>query len=129
MSDCSDLDEEEKALKRKQRQEMKLQNVLTKEEAANKNIYAEDTNKLDIIMNLNSLKLLAISKQIEIYPGQEVDLSQFVSIMKTILLGTTLSIRDDFIQSLVDLFYRCNKNSGHTIKFEDLTSYLIEHEI
>jgi hypothetical protein len=69
MSDCSDLDEEEKALKRKQRQEMKLQNVLTKEEAANKNIYAEDTNKLDIIMNLNSLKLLAISKQIEIYPG------------------------------------------------------------
>jgi hypothetical protein len=75
MSDCSDLDEEEKALKRKQRQEMKLQNVLTKEEAANKNIYAEDTNKLDIIMNLNSLKLLAISKQIEIYPGQEVDLS------------------------------------------------------
>ena len=75
MSDCSDLDEEEKALKRKQRQEMKLQNVLTKEEAATKNIYAEDTNKLDIIMNLNSLKLLAISKQIEIYPGQEVDLS------------------------------------------------------
>ena len=75
MSDCSDLDEEEKALKRKQRQEMKLQNVLTKEGAANKNIYAEDTNKLDIIMNLNSLKLLAISKQIEIYPGQEVDLS------------------------------------------------------
>lgn len=69
MSDCSDLDEEEKALKRKERQEMKLQNVLTKEEAANKNIYAEDTNKLDIIMNLNSLKLLAISKQIEIYPG------------------------------------------------------------
>lgn len=69
MSDCSDLDEEEKALKRKQRQEMKLQNVITKEEAANKNIYAEDTNKLDIIMNLNSLKLLAISKQIEIYPG------------------------------------------------------------
>jgi hypothetical protein len=69
MSDCSDLDEEEKAVKRKQRQEMKLQNVLTKEEAANKNIYAEDTNKLDIIMNLNSLKLLAISKQIEIYPG------------------------------------------------------------
>ena len=75
MSDCSDLDEEEKALKRRQRLEAKQANVLSKEEAANKNIYAEDTNKLDIIMNLNSLKLLAISKQIEIYPGEEVDLS------------------------------------------------------
>lgn len=49
--------------------------------------------------------------------------------MKSVLDDTKLSNRDDFIQSLVDLFYRCNKNSGHTIKFEDLTSYLIEHEI
>lgn len=129
MSDCSDLDEDERAMKRKQRQEAKSRKVLSKEEAANKNIYADDPNKLDIIMNLNSLKLLAISKQIEFYPNEEVDLTQFVDIMKSVLADTKLSNRDDFIQSLVDLFYRCNKNSGQTIKFEDLTSYLIEHEI
>jgi WD40 repeat protein len=49
--------------------------------------------------------------------------------MKTVLEDTDLATRDDFIQSLVDLFYRCNKNSSHYIKFEDLTSYLIDHEI
>jgi len=29
----------------------------------------------------------------------------------------------------VDLFYRINKENNLTIKFEDLTTYLIEHEI
>ena len=29
----------------------------------------------------------------------------------------------------MDLFYRSNKKNLPTIKFEDLTSYLIEHEI
>jgi hypothetical protein len=102
---------------------------LSKEEAAARSIYTNDPNKLDVIMNLNSLKLLAISKQIEIYPNEEVDLSQFVALMKNVLDDTKLSTRDDFIQSLVDLFYRCNKKNGSYIKFEDLTSYLIEHEI
>ena len=118
-----------RALRRKQRLEAKSSGVLSKEEAATKNIYADDPNKLDIIMNLNSLKLLAISKQIELYPNEEVDLTQFVNLMKVVLDDTKLSLRDDFIQSLVDLFYRCNKNSSHSIKFEHLTSYLIEHEI
>jgi hypothetical protein len=48
-------------------------------------------------MNLNSLKLLAISKQIELYPNEEVDLTQFVSIMKSVLNETKLSVRDDFV--------------------------------
>lgn len=29
----------------------------------------------------------------------------------------------------MDLFYRINKENNLTIKFEDLTTYLIEHEI
>jgi hypothetical protein len=128
-SEESDLDDDMRALRRKQRLEAKSSGVLSKEEAATKNIYADDPNKLDIIMNLNSLKLLAISKQIELYPNEEVDLTQFVNLMKVVLDETKLSLRDDFIQSLVDLFYRCNKNSSHSIKFEHLTSYLIEHEI
>jgi len=49
--------------------------------------------------------------------------------MKSVLEDTELATRDDFIQSLVDLFYRCNKNGSSYIKFEDLTSYLIDHEI
>lgn len=46
-----------------------------REQGANRNIYAEDPNKLDVIMNLTSLKLLAVSKQIDLYPSEEVDLS------------------------------------------------------
>lgn len=80
-------------------------------------------------MNLNSLKLLAVSKQIELYPDESVDVMQFVTIMKSVMEDSALGKRDDFIQSLVDLFYRCNKTSSSTIKFDDLTSYLIEHEI
>lgn len=37
--------------------------------------------------------------------------------------------RDDFISQLVDLFNRSNKTNAETIKFKDLTNYLIEHEI
>ena len=40
-----------------------------------------------------------------------------------------MSKREDFIQQLVDLFYKSNKENNATIKFADLTSYLIEHEI
>ena len=49
--------------------------------------------------------------------------------MKDILGDTKLSEREDFVSELVDLFYRANKTHGDTIKFQDLTSYLIEHEI
>ena len=49
--------------------------------------------------------------------------------MKEILVDTKLTTRDEFVSDLVDLFYRANKSHGETIKFEDLTSYLIEHEI
>lgn len=37
--------------------------------------------------------------------------------------------KDNFIESLVDLFYRAKQTSSKTIKFEQLTAYLIEHEI
>lgn len=49
--------------------------------------------------------------------------------MKQILEDTSLSKREEFVKDLVDLFYRANKNKSLTIQFEDLTSFLIEHEI
>lgn len=49
--------------------------------------------------------------------------------MKEVLEDSKLTTRDEFVSDLVDLFFRTNKNRGETIKFEDLTSYLIEHEI
>ena len=49
--------------------------------------------------------------------------------MKEVLEDTKLTTRDEFVSDLVDLFFRANKSHGETIKFEDLTSYLIEHEI
>lgn len=62
-------------------------------------------------------------------PGQEVDLEQFVKIMKEVLKDTSLSDRPEFITEMVDLFYRINKELDLTIAFEDLTTYLIDHEI
>ena len=42
---------------------------------------------------------------------------------------TSLFDREDFTSELVDLFYRINKDNVLTIKFEDITTYLIDHEI
>jgi hypothetical protein len=86
-------------------------------------------DKLDLINNLNSMKLLAISEQFELFPNEQVDVDQFVNIMKEVLDDSKLMKRDEFVSDLVDLFYRANKTHEDTIKFEDLTSYLIEHEI
>lgn len=62
-------------------------------------------------------------------PGQQVDLDQFVIIMKEVLKDTILSDRIEFISEMVDLFYRINKDCRPAIKFEDMTTYLIDHEI
>ena len=39
-------------------------------------------DKLDLINNLNSIKLLAVSEAFEAYPDERVDVDQFVKIMK-----------------------------------------------
>jgi hypothetical protein len=70
-------------------------------------------------------------------PGEEVDLNQFVRIMGEVLKDTVLSEREEFISELVDMFYRvvkkisinANKEESTTIMFEDLTTFLITHEI
>ena len=102
---------------------------MTREAFEVSNIYAEDANQLDLIKNISSMELLAISEQFDYYPGEELDLAQFVKVMKEVMHDNVLCKREDFIQQLVDLFYRSNKTNAPTIKFQDLTSYLIEHEI
>ena len=82
-----------------------------------------------MITNLNSIKLLQVSELFEMMPGEEVDLDQFVKIMVEVLSDTCLSSREEFITELVDLFFRINKENDDTIAFEDLTTYLIDHEI
>lgn len=62
-------------------------------------------------------------------PGEEVDLDQFVKIMREVFKETMLEKRDEFISELVDLFYRINKDCKPAIAFEDMTTYLIDHEI
>jgi hypothetical protein len=49
--------------------------------------------------------------------------------MQTVLSDTSLSTRKELLTELVDMFFRINKHNDKTIKFEDLTSYLIDHEI
>ncbi len=85
--------------------------------------------KLDMINNLNSAKLLMISEQFDEYPGQEVDVQQFVDIMVGVMRGTEVGGREDFKEQLVDLFFRANKARAETIRFEHFTAFLIEHEI
>ena len=58
-----------------------------------------------------------------------MDVDHFVKIMKQVLEDTRLVKREDFVSNLVDLFYRANKTHGPTIQFENLTSFLIDHEI
>ncbi len=84
---------------------------------------------MDLINNLNSIKLLSISEKFNVYPDQDVTLDEFVQIMTKVMAESSLSDRDNFIESLVDLFYRAKQTSSKTIKFEQLTAYLIEHEI
>ena len=43
------------------------------------------------------MDLLAISEQFDNYPGEELDLDQFVRIMKEVMHDNPLSQRDDFI--------------------------------
>lgn len=62
-------------------------------------------------------------------PLQEADLEQFVNIMQEVLKDTDLNTRPEFISELVDLFYRINCENDLTIKFNDVTTYLIDHEI
>jgi len=47
--------------------------------------------------------------------------------MKEILGDTSLVERENFVMELVDLFFRAKQ--GSFLRFENLTSYLIEHEI
>ena len=48
-------------------------------------------------------------------PGEEVDLDQFVKIMKEVLKDTVLCERDEFISELRDMFFRINKENDDTI--------------
>lgn len=49
--------------------------------------------------------------------------------MSEVLKDHVISDRIDFISELVDIFFRIKPDTASTIKFEDLTTYLIDHEI
>lgn len=49
-----------------------------------------DPNKLDLINNLNSMKLIQISEAFDKFPNQQVDVETFVNIMKEILGDSSL---------------------------------------
>lgn len=46
---------------------------MTREAFEVTNIYGEDINQLDLIKNISSTELLAISEQFNGYPGEELD--------------------------------------------------------
>lgn len=97
--------------------------------AESNNIYQRDPNQLDLIKGISSMELLNIAEKFDCYPGEELDLHQFIKTMKDVIGDCALSRREDFYMQIYDLFFRSNKKNQETIKFSDLTSYLIEHEI
>lgn len=97
-------------------------------EAGGESILLDDPNKFDLINHLSSVKLLSISEAFDRFPKGCVDVEHFVNIMKEILSDTQLVDRPEFVSELVDLFYRSSATKV-SIMFEDLTTYLIEHEI
>jgi hypothetical protein len=92
------------------------------------NIYSEDPNRLDMIANLTSSRLLEISERFDMYPSAtqhrksgseqplngQVDCAQFVKLMTDIMGNTEIGRRADFPEKLVDLFFRASKNSDKT---------------
>lgn len=115
------------AQKGKKKENMDMQNLFS--EDPSKFNFINLLDKIDIINNLNQIKLLQISEHFEIIPDGKCDLAQFVKIMSEVLRDSALSTRVDFISELVDLYYRIQKDSDNTIKFDDITTYLIDHEI
>ena len=73
---------------------------MTREAFEVSNIYDEDSNQLDLIKKISSMELLKISEQFDYYPGEELDLQQFVKVMKDIMHANDNEIckREDFIQ-------------------------------
>jgi len=62
-------------------------------------------------------------------PKEGVDVEQFVKLMQELLKDSQLVYNEEFVTVLVDLFFRINKENDDDIKFEDITTYLIDHEI
>ena len=72
---------------------------------------------MDLIKGINSSELRSIADKFDDYPGEEVDLEQFVKIMHGELAEQPIAQRENFIEQLVDLFNRSNKTNSATIKF------------
>ena len=61
------------------------------------NIYVKDPNQLDLIKGISSMELLNIAEKFDQYPGEELDLQQFVDIMREVIGDCTMSRREDYI--------------------------------
>ena len=88
------------------------------------NIFTEDKNKMELLQNLKTMRLLEVSEKFNLYPDGEVLCNEFIEIMTEALedrdkdARSQISCRDDFIQQLVDLFYRCKQTTSKKLKFE-----------
>ena len=70
---------------------------MTREAFEVSNIYGEDTNQLDLIKNVSSTDLLNITEKFALYPNEELDLDQFINVMKDVMHDNPLREREDFI--------------------------------
>ena len=72
---------------------------------------------MELIKSVTSNELLNIADKFDQYPGEEIDLQQFVKIMHEELADTAVAKREDFVEQLVDLYNRSNLSNSDTIKF------------
>ena len=61
------------------------------------NIYMKDMNQLDLCTAISSMEMLKIADKFDQYPGEELDLEQFVNTMKDVIGDHGIARREDYI--------------------------------
>jgi len=86
-----------KRRKEQKRRAKPAHKALTRDDIEVGNIYAPDRNRMQLLQNLNSIKLLQIAEQFSMYPDSTVTIEEFIEIMSEALKDSAISDNDNFI--------------------------------
>ncbi len=127
----SDSDKPPKRIRgiRKSQREAKMKLRKKKKVEESQMSMVDDPNQIDLISNLNLMKMISVSEAFDKFPSGKVDVETFINIMKEVLSDTQIVRREAFVSEMVDLFFRAKSDEKKHMQFEDFTTYLIEHEI
>ena len=78
---------------------------------------------------LTSFVWVSLQEAFRKYPNDSMDVEQFVKSLTKLLVKTDIGEEEDIVSKIIDLFYRVNHSKAGLIKYDDLSSYLIEQGI